>query len=130
MSRRFPVHEVRKSVLLDGLWDFAYLGQVALDEVDVGGLGFDDVMAVPGCYDATPRYAAQQGVAAYRKRISVGDESLHRLVFEGVNHRCRVFVNGQRKGAHEWGFTAFHVDLDGLAPGSAEARGAGGQSGG
>src|SRR5258706_12390049 len=104
MSRRFAIHEQRQSVLLDGLWDFTYLGQFELDEVSVGSLVFRDVMAVPGCFDATPRYAAKQGVVAYRRRIFISDDTPHRLSFDAVNHRCPVFVAGKCVAIPQSGF--------------------------
>ncbi len=120
MSRRFQLHEHRVHRLLDGLWDFTFLGDAGLDEIHCSELDFDETMAVPGCFDATPRYAARQGVAAYRKRFSIDDETPHRLVFEGVNHRCRIFVAGERVAAHDWGFSEFRVELCGLRPGPTE----------
>ncbi|NUQ90982.1 MAG: beta-galactosidase [Glycomyces artemisiae] len=109
MARRFPPHVLRPVTDLDGVWDFAYLGDVEPDDVDPATLVFDDVMAVPGCFDATPAYAGRRGLAAYRTRVAV-QPGLQRLVFEGVQHWCRVLWNGEPIRDHAGGFTRFTAE--------------------
>ena len=111
MARRFRQHDVRLVTPLDGVWDFAFLGDVDSDAVDVGSLVFDDRMAVPGCFDATPAYAGKRGLAAYRTMVRLGDAGRYRLVFDGVHHWCRVFVDGKPLADHVGGFTQFAVDV-------------------
>jgi len=56
----------------------------------------------------------QNGVGWYRKRLEVEPGWIGNRVtleFEGVYRNAEVFVNGQRAGAHPWGFTPFTVDL-------------------
>ena len=76
-------------------------------------------MAVPGCFDATPAYAGQRGLAAYRTRIRVTDDTPHRVVFDGVHHWCRVFLDGRALCDHVGGFTRFAADWIGQ-PGESE----------
>ncbi|MCC3764430.1 hypothetical protein K3N28_15290 [Glycomyces sp. TRM65418] len=111
MTRRFTVHERRPVTRLDGIWDFAYLGDVDPDDVALDRIAYDDVMAVPGCFDATPAYNARRGLAAYRTRVRV-EAGRQRLVFHGVQHWCRVFWNGEPLRDHAGGFTAFTTDTD------------------
>ena len=120
MTRRFREHDLRPVVDLCGLWDFAFLGDLEPDDVDVAALGFGDVMAVPGCFDATPAYAGKRGLAAYRTRALALDAGHYRLVFDGVHHWCRVFVNGRPTKEHAGGFTRFPVDFDVDAAGEVE----------
>jgi beta-glucuronidase len=87
---RCRTHDLCLVTGLSGVWDFAFLGDVDPDEVDVAAIRYDDRSAVPGCYDATPAYAGRRGLAAYRTRVRVADETLRRVVFDGVHHRCRV----------------------------------------
>jgi beta-glucuronidase len=106
---------------LDGVWDFVFLGDVDPDTVDVHTLDFDaDRVAVPGCFDATPAYAGQRGLAAYRTRLLLRDPTPHRLVFDGVHHWCRVLVDGMPLAEHVGGFTRFEVDITDHAPGEVE----------
>jgi beta-glucuronidase len=120
MSRRLREHDRRAVAPLDGIWDFAFLGDVDPDAADVASIPFDNHMAVPGCFDATPAYAGHRGLAAYRTRVLLPDTAPHRLVFDGVSHWCRVYVNGRALRDHAGGFTRFNVDLTGHQPGEAE----------
>ncbi len=120
MLRSFREHDRRRVTDLSGVWDFAFLGDVEPDSVDVGGLAYRERMAVPGCFDATPAYAGRRGLTAYRTWLDIPDAAAHRLVFGGVHHWCRVLVDGRALRDHIGGFTRFEVDLPELPPGRAE----------
>ncbi len=105
---------------LNETWDFAFLDEEDPNLVDVSSVRFDDTMAVPGCFDATPRYAGRRGLAAYRTRAYLPEEGRYRLVLEGVQHWCRVFVNGEKMRDHVGGFTRFPVDFKGRRAEEAE----------
>jgi beta-glucuronidase len=111
LTRRFTAHELRPVTVLDGVWDFAFLGDVEPDDVAAADLAFDDLMAVPGCWDATPAYAGRRGLAAYRTRVRTG-AGRRRLVFDGVQHWCRVLWNGRPIRDHAGGFTRFWAETD------------------
>ncbi|MFC3490990.1 glycoside hydrolase family 2 protein [Glycomyces rhizosphaerae] len=111
MARRFATHERRPVASLDGIWDFAFLGETDPDDVVIDQLAFDDVMAVPGCFDATPAYAGRRGLAAYRTSVRI-EAGRQRLVFEGVQHWCRVYWNGERIREHAGGFTRFWAETE------------------
>ncbi|MBN1246323.1 MAG: hypothetical protein JXC32_01635 [Anaerolineae bacterium] len=111
MQRRFREHDLRAVTDLDGVWDFAYLGDVDPDTVNVAEIAFPDRMAVPGCFDATPAYAGKRGLVAYRRGLVFQDAVPHRLILGGVHHWCRVFVDGEPVADHAGGFTRFAVDL-------------------
>ncbi len=108
---RFLPHTLRYVTSLDGMWDFAWLGDLDPDGVDTALLSFSEQMAVPGCFDATPQYAGRRGLAAYRTVVTLLDGAPHRLVFNAVHHWCRVFASGRCLGEHAGGFTRFNVDL-------------------
>jgi len=79
---------------LSGIWEFAFLGAVEPDALDIRTISYGDRMMVPGCFDATPAYAGKRGLAAYRMTVRVADTARHRLVLDGVHHWCRVFIAG------------------------------------
>jgi beta-glucuronidase len=112
MIRRFREHDLRPVADLRGVWDLAFLGEVDPQTVDPAAVEFDDRMAVPGCFDATPAYAGKRGLAAYRLRVEPIHTPRQRLVFDGVHHWCRVFVNGRALGDHVGGFTRFSFDFE------------------
>lgn len=106
--------------MLDGVWDFAFLGDVDAETVDPGQIVFRDVMPVPGCFDATPRYAGARGVAAYRTRVPVSGTGRLRWVVGAAHHRAKLFVQGRVACGHGGGFTRFHTDFDWTEPGEVE----------
>ncbi|WP_100444655.1 glycoside hydrolase family 2 TIM barrel-domain containing protein [Glycomyces xiaoerkulensis] len=120
MVRRFIQHERREVRDLDGVWDFAFLGDVDPDRVDPGSIVFDDVMAVPGCFDATPGHAGGRGLVAYRTRMRVTDPGRYRLVFDGVHHWCRVYWDRSPVREHAGGFTRFFAEVEDAEAGWAE----------
>ena len=104
-------HDFRPVLSLDGTWDFAFLGNVEANDVELANIFFDDYMTVPGCFDAAPKYTGQRGLVAYRTTAMLSQAGHHRLVFEAVNHWCQVFVNGQLAREKSGGFTCFSVDF-------------------
>lgn len=120
MFRRFQQHDLRLVTELNGVWDFAFLGDVDPEAVDVASIEFNDRMAVPGCFDATPGYAGQRGLVAYRTRAILHDDTPHRLILDGVHYWCRVFVGGQALRDHAGGFTRFATDIVGHPAGETE----------
>jgi beta-glucuronidase len=111
MLRRFREHDLRSVAELNGLWDFAFLGDCDPEAVDIAAIEFADRMAVPGCFDATPAYAGRRGLAAYRTRVLLRDDTPHRLILDGVHHWCRIFVGWKRLRDHVGGFTRFAADI-------------------
>jgi beta-glucuronidase len=125
VRRRYREHDLRVVTDLSGVWDFAFLGEVDPETIAVGDIPFDtplgmNTAAVPGCFDATPAYAGQRGLVAYRRSIVLADTTPHRLYLAGVHHWCRVFVDGEPLRDHAGGFTRFPADLRGHMPGVAE----------
>lgn len=120
MTRRFREHDLRPVKNLNGLWDFSFLGDVDPSSIDVGDVRYTGQMAVPGCFDATPRYAGKRGLAAYRTTVILQDTSPHRLIFNSVHHWCQVYVGQQLLREHAGGFTRFTVDIHGHTPGEHE----------
>lgn len=111
MNFRYHEHDLRQVQDLRGIWDFAFLGNVEADDIDVAAIRYSDVMAVPGSFDATPAYPGKRGLVAYRHKVEFRDNTPHRLSIDGAHHWCRVFVNGKALADHVGGFTRFHVDI-------------------
>jgi beta-glucuronidase len=108
-ARRFPGRSV---VDLAGIWDFAFLGDADPSSVRPEALTFAERMAVPGCWDDTPKYAGRRGLAAYRTAVWVPREpGCYRLELDGAQHWCRAYVGSEPIGEHSWGFTRFGFDF-------------------
>jgi len=123
MIRRIREHVKRHVTDLDGIWDFAFLGDVDPESVDPRSIEFVDAVAVPGSFDAAPAYAGRRGLVAYRKHILLTDATRHRVTLNGVHHWCRGFlIQGRTSyelGDHSGGFTVFHLDVTGHSSGGA-----------
>ncbi len=120
MLRRFRTHDQRLVKELSGIWDFTFMGDVDPGTVEVTALDWNDRMAVPGCFDATPAYAGRRGLVAYRTTVFLRDNTPHRLIFDGVHHWCRVYAGGKQLCDHVGGFTRFAADITGHEPGEVE----------
>lgn len=107
----YPRHRRRPVVDLSGTWDFAFLGARDAKTIRPNRIRFNDRMMVPGCFDATPRYAGQRGLAAYRRTVTLPVQGQRILRLQGVHHWCRVFGDGQPLMEHAGGFTGFDVPL-------------------
>ena len=100
--RRFREHDQRQTHDLSGVWDFAYLGEVAPETAVPSNITFDDFMAVPGCFDVTPAYAGRRGLAAYRTAFYLTDTTPHRLVFDSVHSLVPGFYGRASLGRSQW----------------------------
>jgi beta-glucuronidase len=113
--RRCKRHRIRGAVDLSGFWDFAFLGDAEPDAIAPADLTYDDVMPLPGCFDATPGYAGRRGLAAYHRAFCVDAPGRQRLCVDGGQNWCRLVVDGRIVGDHAGGFTRFWWDFDAAA---------------
>ncbi len=96
---------------LSGIWDFAFLGAVDLDALNVAEISFPDHLAVPGVFDATPTYAGKRGVACYRTEVTSSPGSHAVLRFGACGFNTRVFVDGQLVGRCDLPYSGFTVEV-------------------
>ena len=103
-------------------WDFT---EVFSERLFDGPWGTKQV-TIPHTTKETPFHyfdeSEYQMVSGYRKELFVptdweGKQIL--LTFEGVAHKCEVFLNGESIGQHHCGYTAFTVKLENLKYGEA-----------
>ncbi|MBN1147108.1 MAG: 6-phosphogluconolactonase [Anaerolineales bacterium] len=102
---------------LNGWW------QIKFDENDEGeALGWrssppQGCMSInlPACWNQVfPQYHAYDGTAWLFRQIYLPAGALNQRVllrFEGVNYRCKAYVNGKEVGEHEGGFTPFAYNV-------------------
>jgi beta-glucuronidase len=72
---------------------------------------------VPGDWNTQdPRYLWYEGLAWYRRRVfapAASPAARHFLYFEGANYVTHVYLNGEKLGEHEGGFTPFAFEVTG-----------------
>ncbi|MGN6355638.1 MAG: glycoside hydrolase family 2 protein [Parafilimonas sp.] len=118
----------RKQISLNGKWN------VIIDPADVGEryqvwkekkpqkktdffeYAFDDgpVLNVPGDFNAQKKELSFfEGTVWYRKKFSytIGDDKRLFIYFGAVNYKADVYLNGEKLGSHEGGFTPFQFEI-------------------
>src|SRR5512141_425255 len=118
----------RTSVNLNGSWRFLvdpfsngesagiFRGEKPRSKSDRIEYSFDasPVMNVPGDWNTQrDQLLFYEGTAWYRRLFKYQKRSGTRafLYFGAVNYRASVYLNGQKAGEHEGGFTAFNFEV-------------------
>lgn len=108
----------KNAIPLHGEWSFA------LDPADTGVTGkwfmdkvaqsnrFDKV-TVPHCFSVDPRYGNYTGTVWYRKPFSWKTTSGKRVIlhFDAAYYKTHIWLNNQKVGDHEGGYTPFSFDV-------------------
>ncbi len=105
----FPHFPMRAVHDLGGVWEFAFLGDAELDALDPAAVVFNDRLAVPGVFDATPAYAGKRGVACYRTTVAASPGTAGVLRLGGCGFNTRVFVDGVLAGRCDLPYSGFTV---------------------
>ena len=103
MERLFRTHYIRKQECLDGTWEFQTVQEYELPKE------YTDRMVVPACWEMSMQYNQYSGCAAYKRVIYVERDSNIRLVFKGVSHTCKIYLDGVELGGHYSAFSAFSI---------------------
>ena len=96
-DRIFTTHYVRREIALGDMW------QVELEDKRSFKL------AVPGCIESVPSMTSYVGRAVFSKEVMFGGSA--RLVFRGVSHTARVFLDGRLLGSHYGAYGSFSFVL-------------------
>jgi len=108
----------QNAIPLHGEWSFA------LDPADMGvpGKWFMDKVAqssrfdkvtVPHCFSVDPRYEFYTGTVWYRKPFTWKTTSGKRVIlhFDAAYYKTHIWLNNQKVGDHEGGYTPFSFDV-------------------
>lgn len=108
----FPHHPLRRSLVLDGTWDFAWLGDVDIGMTDPA-TPCNEAAAVPGTFDTGSRRNGVRGVGLYRRvvRLPASDGTRLRLHLDGLGLRAQVWWDGQRVATCELPYSGETIDL-------------------
>ncbi len=92
----FPHFGKRVIHELDGIWDFAWLGESTdLEALDPTSIGFDRRMPVPSAFDAYPEFAGKRGTVAYRTVVAVTPGKAGIIECGGLGMWNRIYVDGE-----------------------------------
>jgi beta-glucuronidase len=120
----------RSSISLNGKWNYIidpldagseswialYKDKKPTGKLDFYEYSFDQspVMNVPGDFNSQlPELKYYEGAVWYKKVFRYTKKSSGQvfLNFDGVNYKCRVYLNGEKIGEHEGGFNPFQFDV-------------------
>lgn len=112
--KAYPIYPQRQSEVLDGIWEFAWLGDAQpFEKLNIGRANYGSVMAVPGAFDAGPELAGKRGTGLYRRLVFTGlGAGRMRLHFGGLGLRARVYWDGREIGATELTYSGVQFDFE------------------
>ncbi|MBS1371560.1 MAG: beta-galactosidase [Lentisphaeria bacterium] len=118
----YPLYPNRSVRSLDGIWEFAFLGTDApkLEELAPQGIAFHELMAVPGCFDAAPKYAGVRGVGAYRRTVEAPANAKLRLRIGALGLRGRIFWDGRAVALNELPYSQQTYEIEAGGAGAHE----------
>lgn len=122
--RLFNRHSIRTHQPLDGTWTFLFPedGTALSPDATPGDGTRALLLATPSVWESTPEWVDYKGQAVAIRRIELAETGPLRLVFEGVSHTCRVFLDGAEIGRHHNAFTGFTIELPEVTAGEHELR--------
>lgn len=109
----YPLYPTRRTLSLDGSWDFAWLGDADWASLCPATLNYADRAAVPGVFDTDLRRCGGRGVGVYRRRVAVGAAAgtLLRLRIGALGLRGRVWWNGVPVGDTALAYSPLSCEL-------------------
>lgn len=113
MNECYPNYPGRQHLVLDGVWDFFWLGEA--DVAAVGAPSCDGLpmesAPVPGCYNLAGERIGQRGAALYRTRFRF-PAGAARLKLGGLGLYARIWLDGQELGQVRNPYATISYDLE------------------
>ncbi|MGI5868922.1 MAG: glycoside hydrolase family 2 protein [Kiritimatiellia bacterium] len=108
-----PFPHYRETHVLDGIWDFKWLGDADPVSVKPNAVDCDECAPVPGVFDIGPKRLNARGTAVYRRKVRCPG-GLNRLDIGGLGLYGRVFWDGALLGecTGPWTPCAFDFETD------------------
>ncbi len=110
----YPHYPTRETLNLDGIWQFALVGErIRLADFTPGSVTCNEVAAVPGVFDTSIARRNVRGLAIYRRTFENLAPGRTRLTLGGMGLYGRVFVDGQELGRyiHPYSETSYDFEL-------------------
>lgn len=108
----YPHFSKRQVEILDGIWDFHFLGEDAdVNKIDLKKISYDELMPVPGVFDATPKYPGKRGTALYRKIVSAAPNTRMKLKIGGLGLWAKVFWDGKDVGTIDLLYSGIELEF-------------------
>lgn len=123
LTSAFAQYHIRypDAIPLHGEWSFALdpaetgiSGKWYMDQIPQGNR--IDKVTVPHCFSSDPRYQFYMGTVWYRKTFAWKPSAGKRVIlhFDAAYYKTHVWLNNQKVGEHEGGYTPFSFDITDL----------------
>ena len=102
----------RETVVLDGIWNFRFLPETFLEEVDETRIACDAAACVPGDFDVLPETLCKRGCGVYRRSFHLQRPCPNALLkIGGIGLRGRFRIDGKEVGFTKlpWSGVAFET---------------------
>lgn len=112
---------ILSALSLAGSWDFRFEEGKAIEQTPQESFVANDVMCVPGCWDAMPRYYLKRGTGLYRRTFTV-DKAYKNAVLEveGMGLRGKFSIDGRDLGEYPYPYAKLEIPVGPLAKGEHE----------
>ena len=105
-----PCYPDRARLVLDGTWEFRWLGDADLDAVRPETEFFDEITAVPGCFALAGERIGKTGAALCRKRFDFPGGLAH-LTFGGLGLYAKIWLDGVELGEVKTPYATIGYDV-------------------
>jgi beta-glucuronidase len=96
---------------LDGFWEFAFLSDCHLDQIDLNAIEFDDRLPVPGCFDVDTKYAGKRGTGIYKTIFSSKPGQKYLLNFGSLSLYAEIYLDGERVKTWQLPYTPLTLEI-------------------
>ena len=109
----------RADLDLNGIWEFAFADKTALEDAAKPDFTATDKIAVPGVFDAMPKWLMKKGTGLYRRTFTLErpvDNAW--LVVDGMGLRGEFRIDGKKLGLVALPWSKFELETGPLAAGT------------
>lgn len=108
----YPHYPDRNIQLLDGIWDFAFLGALENPaQVKTAEVQYETRVSVPCCFDALPAYVGKRGTAVFRTHVHTRPNRRGLIRFGGIGQWAKIYVDGKGLAECAMPYTGFGVEV-------------------
>jgi beta-glucuronidase len=113
VMENYPKYSKRRITVLDGQWDFTWLGVNAdFDKINLAHVEYAKNISIPGIFDNMDDIAGKRGVAVFRKKVLLSDFSNQlKLKIHGMGLLGKIWFDGKFVGNYNLPYSGVEYDI-------------------